>query len=167
MFHQGTFAAGQSSHHHRRRLLRGTSVTRSLRASKPISSLPEFEGTLALTRLLTRRLHVSSLSVCRHCVAHCVSQHVVKPRGPAGSRQEAGPRPRGTIDCTFVRPTISPQSNHSPLSCCLPFFVHRSRCVSFLLSRTLTGPPLRRDCARVRVLDRAKEGLLLYSFANQ
>ena len=90
-------------------------MTRSLRASKPISSLPEFEGTLALTRLLTRRLHVSSLSVCRHCVAHLASLFVVKPHGPGRLKTEASSRP-GFIDLHLAHSTSSPPSIPTSLS---------------------------------------------------
>ena len=125
-------------------------MTRSLRACKPISSLAELVGTRILTRRLTRRLLVSSLSVCRHCVAHCVSQHVVKPRGPAGSRQEVRPAPQGNhrLHLAHSNHLAIFQSIHLSL-CCLPFFVHCSRSGTFQLLRTLTGPPLQGDCGRV------------------
>ena len=100
--------------HHGRRQLRGISVTRSLRASKPISSFPEFEGSLALTRLLTRRLHVRNLSVCRHCVAHLASLFVVKPHGPGRlkTRSQLAPgihrsAPRPFNQLSTIHSTIS------------------------------------------------------------
>ena len=154
--------------HHGRQQLRGISVTRSLRASKPISSLPEFEGTLALTRLLTRRLHVSSLSVCRHCVAHLASLFIVKPHGPGWLKTEASSRP-GFIDPHLAHSTSSPPSIPTSLShrSFVPFFVHCSSIGSFRLQRTLTDRKPLRVCGRVRVLDHAKEEFFVYSFQRE
>ena len=68
----------------------------------------------------------------------------------AGSRQESGPRPRGTIDCTLPIQPYRHIPINPPLSiCCLPFFVHCSSSGTFQLLRTLTGPPLQGDCGRV------------------
>ena len=124
-------------------------MTRSLRACKPISSLAEFEGTLVLTRRLTRRSHVSSLSVCRHCAAHCVSQFVVKPHGPGRLKISSRPAPQGNHRLHLARSTISPQSNHTPLSLLHTFLRTLQQHWKLSVAADPDGPPPRRVCGRV------------------
>ena len=141
-------------------------MTRSLRACKPISSLAEFEGTLVLTRRLTRRSHVSSLSVCRHCAAHCVSQFVVKPHGPGRLKISSRPAPQGNHRLHLARSTISPQSNHTPLSLLHTFLRTLQPQWNLSVVADLGGTAAaERLWKSRRLLDHAKEGFLLYSFA--
>ena len=99
----------------RRHLAQGLQRTACRRLRYQALVFFQFEGTLVLTRLLTRRLHVSSLSVCRHCVAHHASLFVVKPHGPGRLKTEASSRP-GFIDLHLAHSTSSPQSIPTSLS---------------------------------------------------